>query len=76
MSYRKFSERLNQALDDIGVPEDHDERVEALTKLVSITKFKADAVIAGKFIPDSICLNSLAQQLEVEPDWLLGKIDD
>ena len=76
MSYRKFSERLNQALDDIEVPEEHDERVEALTKLVNMTRFKADALITGKLIPDPICLSSLAQQLEVEPEWLLGKIDD
>lgn len=76
MSNRMFSERLNQALDEIEAPEELEERVDALSKLIHITKFKADALISGKLMPDPICLNLLAEQLEVDPEWLLGKIDD
>lgn len=76
MSHKIFAERLNQALDDIEAPEEHDERVDALSKLINIKKFKADALLSGNLVPDPVCLNSLAEQLEVAPEWLLGKTDE
>ena len=75
MINRKFSERLNKELDSIGVPEANIERIEALSKLIKIPKFKAEALLTGITSPDATVLKTLAQELEVNEDWLLGKND-
>lgn len=75
MLNKRFSERLNKELDSIGVPEASSERIEALSKLVKIPKFKAEALLNGITSPDDTVLNILAEELEVNADWLLGKSD-
>jgi len=75
MLNRKFSERLNKELDSIGVPEATAERIEALSKLIKVPKFKAEALLTGLTSPDEYVLSVLAQELEVNEDWLLGKND-
>ena len=73
MLNKRFSERLNKELDNIGAPESHTERVEVLSKLIKIPKFKAEALLEGATHPDSTLLNTLAQEFEVSADWLVGK---
>ncbi len=73
MSNKKFSERLNKALDDIGVPERSNERVEIFSKLIKVPRFKADAILNGTMPLDAHLLEILTQELEVTEDWLLGK---
>ena len=73
MLNKRFSERLNQELDEIGAPEAHDERIEVLAKLIKVPKFKAEALLSGATHPDSALLNALAQEFEVSADWLVGK---
>lgn len=73
MSNKRFAERLNQALDDIGVPEHSDERIEVFAKLVKIPKFKAEAMLDGIIMPDAELLEALANEFEVSQNWLLGK---
>jgi hypothetical protein len=75
MLNKRFSERLNKELDDIGVPESSAERIEVLSKLVKIPKFKAEALLNGATTPDDALLNALAYELEVSPDWLAGRSD-
>lgn len=75
MLYRRFSERLNKELDNIGVPETNQERIEALSKLIKIPKFKAEALLNGITKPDETVLKILANELEVNVDWLIGKSD-
>ncbi|MFI4963593.1 MAG: hypothetical protein ACHP6H_07045 [Legionellales bacterium] len=75
MLNKRFSERLNKELDSIGVPEATAERIEALSKLLKIPKFKAEALLNGITNPDKILLDTLAQELEVNAEWLLGKSD-
>lgn len=75
MLNRRFSERLNKELDSIGVPEASLERIDALSKLVKIPKFKAEALLNGITSPDDVLLKTLADELEVNADWLLGKSD-
>jgi hypothetical protein len=70
---RLFSERLNQALDEIGAPEHHDERVEVFSKLIKIPRFKAEALLNGLMMPDETLLTQLANEFEVSEAWLLGK---
>lgn len=45
MLNKRFSERLNKELDNIGVPEATAERIEILSKLIKIPKFKAEALL-------------------------------
>ena len=47
MSNRLFSERLNAELDEIGMPQRVDERIETFAKFIDLPKFKAQAV----FVP-------------------------
>jgi hypothetical protein len=75
MSNRQFSERLNKELDDIGVPERSEERVEVFAKLLRVPRFKAEAILNGNATPDTPLLEILAEELEVNADWLLGKSD-
>ncbi|MFC3909221.1 hypothetical protein ACFORL_09070 [Legionella dresdenensis] len=73
MAYRQFSERLNRELDSIGVPLLSQERVEVFAKLLRIPRFKAEAILNGISIPDEKILELLADELEVNPEWLIGK---
>lgn len=75
MLNKRFSERLNKELDSIGVPEATPERIEVLSKLVKIPRFKAEALLSGIANPDETLLNILARELEVNADWLIGKSD-
>ncbi|HAT8179124.1 TPA: hypothetical protein JA361_06515 [Legionella pneumophila] len=75
MLNKRFSERLNKELDSIGVPEATAERIEVLSKLIKVPKFKAEALLNGITSPDEAVLKTLAQELEVNADWLLGKSD-
>lgn len=76
MLNKRFSERLNKELDNIGVPESNVERIEVLSKLVKIPKYKAEALLNGATNPDEALLNTLAQEFEVSADWLVGKSDE
>lgn len=75
MLNKRFSERLNKELDTIGVPEASAERIEVLAKLLKIPKFKAESLLNGITSPDATLLNTIAAELEVDADWLLGKSD-
>ncbi|TAL65127.1 MAG: hypothetical protein EPN84_02075 [Legionella sp.] len=75
MLNKRFSERLNKELDSIGVPEATPERIEVLSKLLKVPKFKAESLLNGITNPDEALLNTLAQELEVNADWLVGKSD-
>ncbi|KTC99606.1 hypothetical protein [Legionella erythra] len=73
MPNKQFAERLNRELDAIGVPLRSDERIEVFSKLIKIPKFKAEAMLNGITVPDEALLKILAEELEVNPDWLIGK---
>lgn len=72
MINKQFSDRLNKELDEIGVPEQCEERVRILAKLIKIPKFKAEAILNGQIKVEPLLLNQLADELEVDAEWLLG----
>ena len=73
MSHRQFSERLNKELDNMGVPHLSNERVEIFAKLVKVRPYKAQQLLNGITLPDPQLLSTLAQELDVNSDWLLGR---
>lgn len=76
MSNKRFSERLNDELDSIGVPQSTSERIDVFAKLLKVPRFKAEALLNGLTTPDEQLLTILADELEVNADWLLGKSED
>ena len=72
---KRFAERLNRELDSIGFPESSSERIEAFSRLVHIPKFKAESYLNGLANPDQTVLKIIAQELEVNEDWLIGRTD-
>lgn len=73
MIHKLFAERLNQELDNIELPKALNDRVEALSKLLKIPKFKAEAFLTGQMLPDAETFQTLTQELEVDKSWLLGE---
>lgn len=73
MSNKQFAERLGKELDSLGIPERLEDRIDAFSKLLKIPKFKAEAFLAGIIMPEPKVLTLLATELEVNPEWLVGK---
>lgn len=68
---KHFSERLNQALDELGTPNTPRERAIILSKMIDIPKQQAWSLLDGHVIPDEALLQRIADELEVEKKWLL-----
>lgn len=73
MVHRSFAERLNQELDNIGLPQHEPERIEAFSKLIKMPRFKAECILHGEMIPPNDILKTIADELEVSVEWLVGK---
>ncbi len=73
MSNRLFAQRLNTALDDIGVPGRSAERIDALSKLIRVPRFTADALLNGTMALDPHLFEILTTELEVTEAWLMGR---
>ena len=76
MTHKIFSERLNKELDSIDLPIREDERIDTFAIMFKLPKFKAHAIIDGITLPDPALLESIANELEVNPEWLIGHSDD
>ncbi len=76
MTHKVFSERLNQELDNIGLPQHDPERVEAFARLIKAPRFKAESILHGELMPTPEVLNKIADELEVSIEWLTGKLPD
>lgn len=71
MSNKQFAERLNQKLDEIGLPSLDSERIQALAKMLHLSRFKAESLVHGTVLPDHLLLQMLSKELEVNPEWLM-----
>jgi transcriptional regulator with XRE-family HTH domain len=76
MPNRQFADRLNKELDSIGLSEQHNERIADFAKLLKIRKFTAESFLNGNVMPEAAVLESLADVLEVNGQWLIGKSDE
>lgn len=73
LSAKHFAERLNNCLDDTGAPAHVRERALILSKLINIPKQQAWTFLAGQQLPDADLLKRLANEFEVDPQWLSGE---
>lgn len=73
MKSKIFVERLNQQLDDIGVPTPETERIKAVSKMFKLHDAKVEQMLLGH-IPELKILQTLAQEFEVATEWLTGDI--
>ena len=71
MKYKQFTEKLHQQLDEIGLPQRHDERIDAFAKLFHQPRFKAAEILSGQCIPDQELLEKLAAEFEVSVESLV-----
>ncbi|AHE67554.1 hypothetical protein [Legionella oakridgensis] len=74
MPNKILTARLNHELDELGVPSLITERVQACSKLFKLPKFKVEALLNGVVTIDSNSMQKIADELEVNKDWLLGNI--
>lgn len=73
MSNKKLTERLNNELDELGVPTLMTERVQVCSKLFNLPKFKIEALLNGIVNFDSDSIHKVADELDVSMNWLLGE---
>ncbi|WP_367607437.1 hypothetical protein [Legionella sp. W05-934-2] len=72
MSNKKLTERLNNELDVLGVPELMTQRVHACSKMFKLPKFKVEAMLSGISAFDANAIEKVANELDVSKEWLLG----
>ena len=72
MSNKRLTERLNEELDELGVPTQMTERVQVCSKLFNVPKFKIEALLHGVVAFDSKSMQKIADELDVSIHWLLG----
>ncbi|ARB93147.1 hypothetical protein [Legionella longbeachae] len=76
MSNKKLTERLNNELDELGVPVLMTERVQVCSTLFQVPKFKIEALLNGVVVLDSESMQKIANELEVSMDWLMGEAQE
>jgi hypothetical protein len=73
MNSKVFSQRFNRELSILGLPDDLNEKIKAVSKVFSVTRHLANAMIFGQSSPSPEALDRIAQILEVCPQWLSGE---
>lgn len=75
MNRKVFSQRFNRELTTLGFPEEINEKTKAISKVFGVTRHLANAMVFGNGLPDRDKLDTIAEILEVCPDWLGGVTD-
>ena len=70
---RHFAQRLNQCLDEMDAPTNSRERAAILSKMIDIPKQQAWTFVEGQIIPDTDIVAKIANEFEVDVNWLTGK---
>lgn len=73
MNSKVFSQRFNRELSMMGLPDDLNEKIKAVSKVFSVNRHLANAMIFGQSLPPPETLDRIAQTLEVCPKWLSGE---
>lgn len=75
MNSKVFSERFNQQLIMMELPDEPAEKIKAVSKVFDISRHLANAFILGHLLPSEAELDRIAETLEICPEWLSGKSD-
>ena len=75
MSSKVFSQRFNRELAALEFPEELTEKTKAVAKVFGVTRHLANAMIFGYILPAGDQLDTIAEILEVCPQWLTGVTD-
>ncbi|MBA4697452.1 MAG: helix-turn-helix transcriptional regulator [Legionella sp.] len=75
MNLKVFAQRFNREIMLLGFPEDVTEKGKAIAKVFGVSRHLANAMIFGYTSPSSDQINKIAQILDVDPHWLIGKAD-
>lgn len=67
----KFANRLNYALDKAGIPRKGKGRQLQIAEFFEVSQESARKWLEGKSFPDTKRIFDIAQQLQVNPQWLL-----
>jgi hypothetical protein len=73
LSPKHFAERLNNCLDDNGAPAQVRERAVILNRMLDISKQQAWSLLEGHQLPNSDLLQRIANEFEVDAQWLSGE---
>jgi len=73
MNTKIFSQRFNRELSMMGLPDDLNDKIKAVSKVFSVTRHLANAMIFGQSSPSPEVLDNIARILEVCPQWLSGE---
>ena len=68
-SARHFAQKLNHCLDSMEAPPSTRERAVILSKLLNIPKQQARSLLEGHQIPDSLLLEKMAVEFDMDPQW-------
>ena len=69
---QKFSARLNEALDDAGVPQKGMGRQSALVRMLGVSHRVAKKWLDGEEFPPTSKMVKIASQLKVRSNWLFS----
>lgn len=75
MNSKVFAQRFNRELASLDFPEELTEKIKAVAKVFNVSRHMANAMIFGQILPQEDLLNTIAQTLEVCPEWLSGKTE-
>lgn len=70
---KHFAERLNRCLSDTDAPAQLRERAAILSKLLDIPRQDAWSFLEGHQVPHTDILERIADEFEVDPNWLVGE---
>jgi hypothetical protein len=69
---KQFAQKLNHCLDETGAPHNTRERAAILSKMLGIPKPQAWSFVEGQQLPDLATIELIAQEFEVDLQWLSG----
>lgn len=69
---KEIAEKLNQTLDELGLPNNIRERSSLLSKMIDIPKQQAWSLLEGQSLPEGELIEKIATELEIEKEWLIS----
>lgn len=75
MNSKLFSQRFNREISLLGLPEELNDKIKAVSKVFNVTRYLANAMIFGHAILSEHEIDGIAHILGVCPQWLSGNTE-